>query len=116
RTRGPHLLAVHDPLIAVAHPAGAEAGEIGTRARLREQLAPHVLALQHRSEKTLLLLLGAPRDDRRARHRDADREHARRDVEARLLLVEDPLLPPRAAASAELLRPRDTGPTRVVQR
>src|SRR5262249_52625366 len=93
-----------------------QAGQVGARTRLGEELAPDVLALEHGREEPLLLGFGAPGDDRRARHRDADREHARRDVEARLLLVEDPLLPPLAAPSAQLLRPRDARPPRVVQR
>ena len=116
RARRPHLLPVQHPLLAVAHRTRAQAREVGAGARLGEQLAPHVLAAQHRVEEALLLLVGAPGHDRGAGHRDADREHAGRDVEARLLLVEDPLLPARTAAPAELLRPRDARPARVVER
>ena len=42
--RRPDLLAVHDPLVAVEHGPGAEAGEVGACARLAEQLAPRLLA------------------------------------------------------------------------
>ena len=38
--RGPHLLAVDDPLVAVELGAGVEPGEVGAGARLAEQLAP----------------------------------------------------------------------------
>ena len=41
--RGPHLLTVHQPLVAVAHGARAEPGDVGARARFAEQLAPDVL-------------------------------------------------------------------------
>ena len=43
---GPHLLPADPPLVGVAAAdcAGAQAGEVGSGARLREQLAPHVLA------------------------------------------------------------------------
>jgi hypothetical protein len=42
--RRPHLLAVDDPLVAVAHGAGGETGDVGAGAGLAEQLAPDVLA------------------------------------------------------------------------
>ena len=82
RARRPDLLAVHDPLLAIGHGACAQPGQVRTGARLREQLAPHVLAAQHRPEETRLLLLGAPTDDRGSGHRNANGEHARRDIEA----------------------------------
>ena len=100
RARRPHLLAVDDPLVAVAHRSSAQTGEVGAGAGLGEQLAPDLVAVQHRRQEPLLLLVAPPRDDRRARHPDADREHTDRDVEARLLLVEDALLPAGPAPAA----------------
>ncbi len=47
---------------------------------------------------------------------DADREHADRDVVASLFLVEDALLPARAAAATGFDGPRDPGPATVEQR
>ena len=44
RGRVPHLLAVHDPLVAVALGPGRQAGEVRAAARFGEQLAPRVLA------------------------------------------------------------------------
>ena len=111
RARCPDLLAVDDPLLAVLLGARAQPGEVRARARFGEQLAPDLVAAQHRGQESFLLLGRAPRDDRRAGHRDADREHAGRDVVVRLLFVEDALLPTRPAASARFDRPRDPGPT-----
>ncbi len=113
RARRPHLLAVDSPLLAVELGACAQSGEVGARARFGEELAPHVVAAQHRGQEALLLFGRTPRDDRRAGHRDTDREHTGRDVVVRLLLVEDPRLPARTASSAGFDRPRDPGPTAV---
>ena len=46
RARGPDLLAVDDPVLAVALGARAQAGKVGARRRLGEQLAPDLLAAQ----------------------------------------------------------------------
>ena len=64
--RVPHLLAVDDPLVAVAHGPGAEAGEVRAGAGLAEQLAPRLLAGEHRAQEALLDLVAAVGDDRRA--------------------------------------------------
>ena len=42
--RAPQLLAVDDPLVAVALGVGGQPGEVGPVGRLAEQLAPRVLA------------------------------------------------------------------------
>ena len=56
--------------------------QVRPRRGLGEELAPDLVAVQHRPEVALLLLLGAVGDDRRAEHADADRvedpRHARR--------------------------------------
>ena len=72
----PHLLAVDDPLVAVAHRPGAQTGEVAAGARLAEQLAPALLAGEHRAQEAALLLVGAVGDDRRAgqRHEEARRQ------------------------------------------
>ena len=107
---GPHLLPVHDPLVAVALGAGREAGEVRSRAGLGEELAPDLLAVQHPGEVVLLLLLGAVGDDRRPDHPDGDRERAGAHDEVALLLGEDPGLAGSAAPAAVLRGPRDPGP------
>jgi hypothetical protein len=54
--RGPDLLAVDDPLVAVALGAGAQRREVAAGTGFAEQLAPQMVAAQHRAEETLLLL------------------------------------------------------------
>ena len=44
RQRGPHLLAVDDPFVAVPNGSSREAGHVGPGAGLAEQLAPDLLA------------------------------------------------------------------------
>ena len=60
----PHLLAVHDPLVAVAHRHRGEPGEVGTGARLAEELAPALLTGEDRRQEPRLLLMGTDRIDR----------------------------------------------------
>ena len=71
RRRRPDLLAVHDPLVAVALGAGGEPGDVGAGARLAEQLAPDLLGREDRPEEAVALLLGAAHDDRGPAHADA---------------------------------------------
>ena len=70
--RRPDLLAVDDPLVAVAHGPGAEVGQVAAGLGLAEQLAPDLLGRQQREEVALLLLLGAGVHERRAGPADAD--------------------------------------------
>src|SRR5262249_15715116 len=55
RGRRPHLLAGDDPLVTVLDRLRAEAREVGARARLGEQLAPRVLAVEDAQQALLLL-------------------------------------------------------------
>ena len=71
--RVPHLLAVDDPLVAVADCLGGEAGEVAAGAGLTEQLAPLFLAGEHRTEEAILLLVAAVGDDGRAGERHEER-------------------------------------------
>ena len=114
RARGPHLLPVDDEVVAAVLGAGAEAREVRARARLRVALAPDVVAAQDARQVALLLRLGAPLDEGRARHADAGvaGEHGRARPEA--LLVVDDLLHQGGAAPAVLLGPRDPDPARRV--
>ena len=59
RAGGPHLRAVEDPLVAVAHRGGEAPGDVGAAARLGEELHPELLALEDGGDVALLLLLGA---------------------------------------------------------
>ena len=67
RPRGPHLLAGHEPVVAVALGARRERREVGAGARLAEQLAPHLFVAHDRRQEAQPLLLGAVREQRRAR-------------------------------------------------
>ncbi len=69
---GPHLLAVHDPLVSVANRPRRQAGDVGAGAGLAEHLAPDLLVGRERAQQTLPLLLAPPRDDGGAAHPDAD--------------------------------------------
>ncbi len=62
RPRGPHLLTGDDPVVAVALGPGREGREVGTGARLAEELAPGLLVADDRREKTKPLLLGPVRE------------------------------------------------------
>ena len=69
----PHLLAVEDPLVAVAHGPGGQAGHVGSGARLGEQLAPDLLAGEQRAQIALPLVLGSRGQDGRSGHAVPDR-------------------------------------------
>src|SRR4029077_7373888 len=70
--RGPHLLPVDDPVVAVAHRAGGERREIRSCAGFAEQLAVYVLTGIQGPKELSLLFLGADRDDGRCGHTGAD--------------------------------------------
>ena len=114
--RGPHLLPVDDPLVAVADGPGREPGEVGAGARLGEQLAPDLLAGEERPQVALLAARRCRGDDRRRDHAEADeveREVRRRagGIEA---LDHDPLLRRIGRETSGALR--GSGPTPVRRR
>jgi hypothetical protein len=78
--RGPYLLPVEYPLVAVAYRAGAEVGQVRARARLGEQLAPHLLAGPQWTQEPPTLLIGAVPQDRRRGHAEADHLQSRVDL------------------------------------
>ena len=73
--RCPDLLPVDDVDVAVAHGPRREVREVGPGARLAEQLAPHLLAGQHRQQVPLLLGLASRVEQRWARPADPDGVH-----------------------------------------
>src|SRR5690606_11270746 len=115
RRRRPDLLAGDDPLVAVPHRPGREAREVRPGARLAEELAPHLVAPEHRSQEPLTLLLGPVDQDRGPGHADRHHERAVRHAEAGLLLVEDHLLDRSATSAAVRLGPGDPRPPTVVE-
>ena len=74
RARRPHLLAVHHPLVAVAFRPRLQAGDVGPRAGLREQLAPHRVGPQESGQIRSLLRVGAELQQRRRAHPQPDHE------------------------------------------
>ena len=98
--RGPDLLAVDDPAIAVAHCAGAQRREIGTGLGFAVTHAVHGFAAQDFGQVFLLLL-------RRAEHHQRvglDRRTDPRRLAALHRLDEGDLFQRRACLAAELLR------------
>src|SRR6185295_13506588 len=83
--RGPGLLAVDDPLVALALSLGLERGEVGTGAGLRKALAPPVVDIGNARQIFLLLLLIAEGVDHGADHADAEGERRRRRIGLQLL-------------------------------
>ena len=65
--RAPDLLAGDDVVVAVAHGARAQRGEVGAGLRLGEALAPDALAAQDPRQVERALLVAALGDQRRAR-------------------------------------------------
>ena len=110
--RGPDLLPVHQPLVAVAHRAGRQSGDVGPGAGLAEELAPDLPVLRHRREIPELLLFRAPVHDRRPGHADPDDVERPRRAEPGQLLVDDLGLPRLDAGAAVLTRPGRRGPSR----
>ena len=91
RERRPDLLAVDDVDVAVAISARAQVREVGTGARLAEQLAPHLFAGEHRPEVALLLLVARERDEDRPAVPDADRVRGLDRARAPHLVLDDEL-------------------------
>ncbi len=89
RGRGPDLLAVDHPLVAVETAVGAQAGEVAAGRRLAVALAPDHLAADGGADPAALLLLVAVVQHGGHEHRDALALHAAEDAGARELLVDD---------------------------
>ena len=70
--RGPDLLPVDHPLVAVEHGPAPEVAEVGAGVGLGVALAPDVLAGEDPREEVALLLVGAPLQERVADHLDAE--------------------------------------------
>ena len=111
----PHLLPVDHPAVAVALGTRAHRGEIASRVRLAEELAPDLVAGEDRGEQAALQLVAAVGDERRAGVVDADTIQQLRRPRARELLVRDRLLTRRRVAAAVLARPEQSDVARVVE-
>ena len=107
---GPDLLAVDDPLVSVELGPRLERGQVGAGIRLAETLAPGDLPLEDPRDELLLLLLGAPLQQRWPDERVAEEVGAQRRPCTRELLVEDYLLQEREAFASVLRRPAGADP------
>ncbi len=110
RVGRPHLLPGELPAaVVLLARARLHGGQVRAGGGLGEQLAPDLVAVQHRAEVARLLLVGPVRDDRRAEHAHADRVEDARHFGLGDLLVADDLLDRTEALPAELLRPGHAG-------
>ena len=103
------LVAVDDPLVAVQHGGGAQAGKVGAGLGLGVTDREVDLALQDAGEILVLLRLGAVRHDRRSDGVHGD--EGERRVRALDLVEHDELIGGRTTLTAELFRPTETQPT-----
>src|SRR5439155_20279140 len=102
------LLSVDHPLVAVAHRAGTQRREVGTRVRFGVALRPHDLAGCHARQERRLLLVGTEAKDRGADlHADPREAAGAAPVE---LFLHDARLTRRHLGAAVLARPRGFEP------
>ena len=102
--RRPHLLAVEDPLVAVAHRPRLDAGQVGAGRRLGEQLAGDDVAPVQRRQVPVPDVLDGVGQDRRRHHAEADAERADAgDVVVVLQALPDAVVGPGQAAAAVCL-------------
>src|SRR5690606_20648540 len=108
--RGPHLLALDDPIVAVAPGPRGDVGEVAAGGGFGGALAPQRLA-GHDRRQGAALLLGCPEgDERGAEQALADDAEAPGTSRPGVLLVVDHLLAQRQAAAAVLGGPTHAGP------
>ncbi len=107
------------PLVAVAHGARREPGEVGSGARLREQLAPDLLAGRDRGQPAGALIGVAVHEQRRADELEPDEVRVEvGDGEGGELGADDADLLGRGAEAAVLggpARRREAGPREGLQ-
>ena len=114
--RRPDLLSRHDVLVAVEHRPRPERREVASGVRLRESLAPDLIASQDRRQEALLLLGSPLHRDRRSCVEEADEIHPDvGGVRPLELFYVDELFDRRRSPAADTLRPVDTGVTRFEQ-
>src|SRR5262245_30796285 len=113
RARGPALLAVDDPIVALLFRTRAQTSDVGAGGRLGEQLAPDLFACGELRQIAALGVLAAPGHHGRAAHALADLERLRQLAVDALFLLPDHALDRRRATSAIFLRPVQAGPAGI---
>src|SRR5712691_7710140 len=114
RARGPHLLAVDDEMLALVGRAGAQAREVGARARLGIALAPDFVGAEDPRQVAFFLFLVAPMNEGRAQQVEPALARQDRRAGAEIFLVPDHLLHEIGAASAVFLGPGNPDPAGCV--
>src|SRR5438552_4112384 len=110
----PHLLTADPPLVAVARRTRLEPGEVRPGARLREQLAPDLLAARDRSQPPRLLFGATVGEQRRTDELEPDEVRVQIGYgERRELAAHDADLLGRRVETSVLLRPRGDGEPRA---
>ena len=112
RQRGPHLLPVDDPLVAVEHGRRRHVGEVAAGAGLGVALAPQFGDVEDLGQEALLLLGGAERDQRRPEQFLTEVVDLVGRVGLGVLLVERDLVGDGRAAAAVFFGPAQAGQTR----
>src|SRR5207237_7494533 len=97
------LLPVHDPPAAVPRRPGGKRSQVGTGARLAEELAPPLLAAEDLAQVALLLGVGAVGDDRGPSQADAQDVGAEQGKPVAAQLLPHQLLHPGLAREAAVL-------------
>ena len=112
--RGPGFLTVDDVVIAIAHGAGLQRGQVGTGARLGVTLTPPVGAVEDARQVGGFLFFGAELDDYRSNHVDAER-HQTRCAGSGGLFVKDVLFDRAPGGATVLYRPARRVPAALGQ-
>src|SRR5438034_28902 len=107
RARGPDLLAVDDPRVALEHGARAERGQVAARARLAVALAPADLPEQRARDEASLLRFGAVLEEGRHEHARPLAHHLVGGTRAAELLGDDGRLERVGRLLAAAVVPRD---------
>src|SRR5262249_20766268 len=113
RARGPDLLAVDDPVVALLLGAGAQARDVGTGGGFGEQLAPDFLTGSEFRQIAALGLLVAPGHHGRPAHALADLERLRQLSVDAFFLLPDHALDGGSPTAAIFLWPVQAGPAAV---
>ena len=108
--RGPHLLAVDDPLVAVEVGLGLHVGQVGAGVGLGVALAPAARRREDAGQEAVLLLVGAEGDEGRPEQALAHEADPAGRLGPGVLLVPDDLLGDGQAVAAVLLGPADADP------
>ena len=107
----PHLLPIDDPLVAVTYRCGGGTGEVRSRSRFAEQLAPGDLTTDGGEQVAPAQVVRAVLEDRRCRQLHAESERYPNGAEVHEGLGDHCVGPRRPALAVPALRPRGCCPS-----